>query len=80
MNVSGKTSVVGIFGYPVKHSLSPSMHNAAFNALELDFAYMPFEVGPAALREAVNAVRALGLRGVNVTIPIRKASCGSSTP
>ena len=73
MKISGSTSVVGIFGYPVKHSLSPYMQNAAFGALKLDFAYLPFEVKPGQLREAVNAVRALGLRGVNVTIPHKES-------
>jgi shikimate dehydrogenase len=49
------------------------MHNAAFAALKLDFTYLPFEVSPGALREAVNAVGALGLRGVNVTIPHKES-------
>lgn len=69
MNISGATTVIGIFGYPVGHSLSPIMHNAAFAALDLDYAYVPFAVQPAQIKEAVNAIRVLGLRGVNVTIP-----------
>jgi shikimate dehydrogenase len=69
MNISGKTKVVGLFGYPVEHSLSPVMHNAAFSQLGLDYCYVTFLVKPDCLREAVEAIRALDLKGVNVTIP-----------
>ncbi len=69
MNISGKTKVVGLFGYPVEHSLSPLMHNAAFAQLGLDYCYVTFLVKPDCLHEAVEAVRALDLKGVNVTIP-----------
>lgn len=69
MKLSGKTRVVGVFGDPVEHSLSPAMHNAAFAALELDWVYVPFHVKPEALGEAVRAVAALGMAGVNVTVP-----------
>ncbi|OPY62429.1 MAG: Quinate/shikimate dehydrogenase [Pelotomaculum sp. PtaU1.Bin065] len=71
--ISGRTKVCGIYGCPVEHSFSPVMHNAAFNALELDFVYVPFLVEPACLPAAVAAVRALGLAGVNVTIPHKQA-------
>lgn len=63
------TDVYGIFGWPVGHSRSPAMHNAAFAALGLDAVYVPFAVQPDKLADAVRAVRALGLRGVNVTLP-----------
>lgn len=69
MKLTGKTVVTGIFGFPVRHTLSPAMQNAAFAALGLDFVYVPFEVEPAALGRAASAVKALGLRGVNVTVP-----------
>lgn len=71
--ISGRTRVCGIFGYPVEHSFSPAMHNAAFAALGLDYIYVPFPVLPANLPGAVAAVRALGLAGVNVTIPHKEA-------
>jgi len=61
--------VVGIFGYPIKHSLSPVMHKAAFEALKLDFIYLPFEVKPADLGIAVKTIKVLGFKGVNVTVP-----------
>ena len=69
MGVTGKTKVVGLFGWPVEHSLSPAMHNADFSALEMDYIYLPFAVPPAELAQAVQGIRALGLAGVNITIP-----------
>lgn len=67
--INGATRVTGIFGFPVTHSLSPAMHNAAFHQLNLDFAYVPFEVSPESIAAAVASVRTLSLTGVNVTIP-----------
>ncbi|MBI5343951.1 MAG: shikimate dehydrogenase, partial [Deltaproteobacteria bacterium] len=72
MRITGQTKITGIFGDPVGHTLSPSMHNAAFEALGLDWVYVPFHVRakPASsLKEAVFAVRSLDMAGVNVTIP-----------
>ena len=69
MKITGKTAVYGIFGYPVKHSLSPLMQNAAFRELGIDAVYVPFEVEPENLKEAVDGVRALGIKGLNVTVP-----------
>ncbi len=60
--------VVGIFGYPIKHSLSPVMHNAAFKALKLDFIYLPFAVRPEDLGIAIESIKVLGLKGVNITV------------
>lgn len=69
MNISGKTRVTGLFGYPVEHSLSPLMHNAAFKYLGLDYCYVTFLVKPELLGDAVKAIKALNLSGVNVTVP-----------
>ena len=52
-NVTGKTKILGIFGDPVAHTLSPHMHNAAFRALDLDMIYLPFEVKRDELRRPV---------------------------
>jgi shikimate dehydrogenase len=71
--LSGHTQVVGVIGWPIEHSVSPPMHNAAFQALGLDWCYVPFAVPPERLREAVAGVRALGLRGINVTVPHKQA-------
>ncbi|MBI5574405.1 MAG: shikimate dehydrogenase [Elusimicrobia bacterium] len=67
--VSSKTKILGIFGYPIKHSLSPLMHNAAIEKMNMDFIYLPFEVKPDKLSDAVSAIRILDIAGVNVTIP-----------
>jgi len=75
MQVSGKTDVVGIFGDPVAHSLSPRMQNAAIQASGLDAVYVPFHVTAAQLCDAFKAIRAMSIRGVNLTIPHKEASC-----
>jgi shikimate dehydrogenase len=69
MDVSGKTRVCGVIGDPIEHTLSPIMHNAAFNALKLDYTFLAFKVKPAELENAVNGMRALNIRGLNVTMP-----------
>ncbi len=73
MKIRGETKVVGIFGYPVSHTLSPLLQNAALEALGLNFIYIPFEVSPKDLERATDAIRALGLKGVNVTVPHKEA-------
>ncbi|MES2459768.1 MAG: shikimate dehydrogenase [Armatimonadota bacterium] len=70
--IRGTTQIVGVWGWPVRHSASPPMHNAAFKALGLDWAYVPFAVAPDRVGEAVAGIRALGLRGVNVTVPLKE--------
>jgi len=69
MYVNGKTKILGIFGDPIEHSLSPEMHNAAFEYEGLDCVYVPFNVKSENLKDAVHGIKALGLLGVNVTIP-----------
>lgn len=66
-------TVVGIIGRPVAHSLSPLMHNRAFAHLNMDWTYVPFEVADEQLQDAVAGLRALSVRGVNVTIPHKTA-------
>jgi shikimate dehydrogenase len=70
--VEGTTKVVGIFGDPVDHSLSPRMHNAAFAELELDYVYVPLRANRRNLKEAVRSMRALGIVGANVTVPFKR--------
>ncbi|MBF0474035.1 MAG: shikimate dehydrogenase [Nitrospirae bacterium] len=67
--ITSQTKITGLFGYPIKHSLSPKMHNAGFAQLNLDYCYLPFLVKPEDLKDAVNGIRAMGFAGVNLTIP-----------
>jgi shikimate dehydrogenase len=73
IEISGTTRLVGIIGWPVEHSLSPRMHNAAFAALGLDWAYVPLPTPPDRLAEAVHGLPALGFAGANVTAPHKLA-------
>jgi len=67
------TKVFGIFGDPIGHSLSPVIHNAAFQSLNLPYYYVPFHVPKERLKEAVSGMAALGIGGINVTIPHKEA-------
>ncbi len=69
MNISGKTRVCGVIGDPIEHTLSPIMHNAAFNALGLDYVFLAFKVKTAEVETAIDGMRALKIRGLNVTMP-----------
>jgi len=69
MDVSGKTKICGIIGDPVEHTMSPPMQNAAYKKLGLDYIYLPFHVRPEQLAQAVDGLRAINVRGFNVTIP-----------
>ena len=69
MTISGKTRVCGVIGEPIEHTLSPLMHNAAFEALKIDYVFLAFRVKPAEVECAVNGMRALNIRGLNVTMP-----------
>lgn len=73
MDISGKTGVVGLIGWPVAHTFSPQMHNAAARALGLDLVYVPLAVRPGAVAAAVRGLAALGFLGANVTIPHKEA-------
>ena len=67
--ISGSTRIVGLLGWPVEHSLSPRMQNAAFAALELDWAYVALPTPPGLVAAALDGLVALGLAGANVTAP-----------
>jgi shikimate dehydrogenase len=73
LTVGGSTRLVGLLGYPLSHSLSPRMQNAAFAARGLDWAYVPLAVEPGRLEEATAGLAALGFAGANVTIPHKTA-------
>lgn len=69
MIISTKTKLVGLLGYPLGHSLSPLMHNAAFESLSLDKIYIPIEVSPENLETVVKGMAKMNFEGFNVTIP-----------
>ncbi len=76
-SISGKTRVCGVIGDPIEHSLSPIMHNAAFEALGLDYVFLAFKVKSACVADAVEGMRALNIRGLNVTMPHKKTVMAS---
>lgn len=64
-----KTKLVGLIGHPIKHTYSPFIHNVAFEITGLDYIYLPFNVVPANLKNAIKGLVALGYKGFNVTVP-----------
>lgn len=68
--------VYGIIGKPLEHSLSPVMHNAAFQHLDLDCVYLAFEVDLDKIDDALSGAKALGIQGLNVTIPLKERVVG----
>lgn len=73
MKVDSATRLVGVIGWPVEHSLSPAMHNAAFEALGLKWVYLPLPVPPKRVGDAVHGLPALGFAGANVTVPHKQS-------
>ena len=73
MRIDGLTQLVGLIGWPVEHSLSPVMHNAAFQALGLSWCYLPLPVPPGQVKAAVRGLAALGFQGANVTVPHKRS-------
>jgi len=77
------TRFAGVIGWPISHSLSPRMHNAAFRALGLDWAYLAFPIEPDHVSDAVRGLFRAGCSGLNVTIPHKHAvieCCSAVTP
>jgi shikimate dehydrogenase len=71
--INGSTTILAVFGDPISHSLSPLMHNAAFSSLQWNCAYIPCHVTREQLPIAVQSIRALNLKGVNITVPHKQA-------
>ncbi len=67
--ITGTTKLAAVIGSPVRHSLSPVIHNAAFAAGALDWVYTAFEVAPGKAAEALAAMGVLGISGLSVTMP-----------
>src|SRR5450759_338633 len=73
MSITGKTRVCGVIGDPIEHSLSPILHNAAFNSLNLGYVFLAFKVKSTEVGNAISGMRALDIHGLNVTMPHKKA-------
>lgn len=73
MDITGTTKLTGLLGSPVSHSISPQMHNESFRLLGLDYVYLAFDVGTRELKTAVEGLRALDVRGFNLTMPDKTA-------
>ena len=73
LEITGHTGLLCLLGSPVRHSVSPQMHNEAFRLLGLDYRYMAFDVTPDALQTAVDGLRTLGALGWNLTMPLKTA-------
>lgn len=71
--IAGSTHVAAVVGHPVRHSLSPAIHNAAFQATGLDWVYVALDVAPEWGSRAVEAMRTLGISGMSVTMPHKSA-------
>lgn len=83
MGIDARTRFAGILGWPVGHSLSPAMHNAAFAALGLNWAYLAFPVAPGRVGAVVEGLAAAGCAGLNVTIPHKQevmTACTAVSP
>jgi shikimate dehydrogenase len=73
MKITGTTQLLGVIGDPIAHSLSPVMHNAALQAMGLDYVYLPFPIASQNLTTAIAGFAAMGLQGFNVTIPHKQS-------
>lgn len=73
--ITGKTRLTGLLGSPVSHSISPLMHNEAFQLLDLDYAYLCFDVKEEQMEDAVKALKLLNVRGFNCTMPVKIRMC-----
>lgn len=69
INISGKTTICGIIGDPIEHTMSPAIHNAMYKTMGLDYVYVAFPVTADELGQAIAGMKALNIRGLNVTIP-----------
>lgn len=69
--ITGKTKLTALLGSPVAHSISPQMHNEAFRQLGLDYVYLAFDITPDRLQDAVMGLKAAGICGFNLTMPLK---------
>lgn len=73
--ITGHTVLTGLIGSPVAHSISPQMHNESFRLLGLDYVYLAFDVAPEQLKTAIDGLKAMHIRGFNLTMPHKNLMC-----
>jgi shikimate dehydrogenase len=78
--ITAATRLLGVVGWPIAHSRSPAMHNAALAALDLDYVYLAFGMPPEQLMTALAGLREAGARGLNITIPHKEAALAFGEP
>ena len=71
--ITGYTQLIGLIAKPIKHSISPMIHNISFSHLGLDYAYLAFEVDEDQVKDAINSIKVLNMRGCNVSMPYKSA-------
>lgn len=72
-DINGSTALYGLIGHPVHHSFSPLIHNTAFKTLRINSRYLAFDIQPRRLRQTLAGAGALGIRGLNVTVPYKES-------
>lgn len=75
-SITGHTQLTGLLGSPVAHSISPRMHNESFKYWDLDCVYLCFDVTEQTLPQAVEGLKAIGIRGFNLTMPCKNRMVG----
>ncbi len=71
--INGETKLIGIIANPIQHSMSPLIHNSAFELLNLNYVYLAFNVDTKDLKKAINSIKALNMRGCNVSMPYKNS-------
>ncbi len=73
LKIQATSQVLGVIGHPIAHSFSPHLHNAAIDVLGIDYCYVAFHVLPGKVGSAIQGMRSLNIRGLNVTLPHKRA-------
>ncbi len=71
-SITGSTLILCVIGHPIEHSMSPIMHNAAIRDLDLNYIYVSFNIVPKELSDAIKGIKALNIKGINVTLPYKQ--------
>lgn len=69
--ITGKTNIIGVIGNPIEHSLSPPMHNAAYDEMDMDYVYVAFRIEKEDISKLIESAKVMNIRGLNVTIPYK---------